>query len=920
MASTIHKDNNGTKKGLSRLMSFMTPTKPVEIETPNDPVNITDVGESSTGLIGLSSGQREMLLQSGISENEQEKNPQAVMGILKFIEGGSGIFKHENVWDKMAREDDNPDFQTSATPMPRRVPPPPRKAPLPPRKAQPPSQKAPTKPDAVTQPQPLPYRPVPIPSQTTSNATRSMPQRPKMAPAAPTAVIKAQPQPNPPATTPLQPTSNALDHPMSQRPKKVSTPPIVVVQPESEPNSPAPTPPPPVLSNAPNKSISQRPKIAPTAPSAVTLPQPQPQPQSFQLVPTPAQHLSNALDRSKPMEPQKVSAAPTAVMQPQPELDIPASTPPPPVLSNAPNNSISQRPKLVPNALTAVTEPQPQPQSQPSQPVLTPVQHPSYALDPSMSERPNKSPAADAEIERLNALSERTEKQQGPQGQTQSSVEQQQQPEKPNSDSSSSDLPFKNPVTVAKEAEQERPLSLSSPVALTRESEREPDRDRQQHERNQRREQHQNKYQQANRGEHERDPRDVAAAQLAAATAAAFDVHATQKIALTALNDREVKNKFLAMFQSDPKPVANLFQTLLDQDDLPSESRAHLARTLARLAKTSASYPDCLNLTMIRRTGTDPVAGGGFADVWKGYFDEKPVALKALRIFKQAVREKALKEFSHEAVIWRQLKHSNILPFYGVFRGDEHFDRLCLVSPWMDAGNVMDYLTVHPDSNRLSLLSDVAQGINYLHLFQPPIIHGDLKGANIFVSPSRTACVGDFGLARFRESHESTLATTTGNMTGTLRWQAPELLNIVEGESTRRSEQSDIYSFGCVCLELMTGKPPFSEIRNDGAVMLAISKGQIPHRPHENLNVIERGLDDTLWAFMQHCWTFDPALRPRIVQVTEYFQRHHDAARPGTVTIRQGVPVSSGQRDLPDPFVVDLSNLLTQLEGSEQFG
>ncbi|TDL21774.1 kinase-like protein [Rickenella mellea] len=382
------------------------------------------------------------------------------------------------------------------------------------------------------------------------------------------------------------------------------------------------------------------------------------------------------------------------------------------------------------------------------------------------------------------------------------------------------------------------------------------------------------------------------------------DMNVIQERLMTILNDRELRKNFLALCQTDPIPVANLFQALLDQDTLPSESRSRLARTLARLAKSSSCYPDCLILTTIRRTGTDPVAGGGFADVWKGYFSEKCVALKALRIYKQSVRESVLKEFTHEAVIWRQLKHPNILPFYGVFTGDKDFDRLCLVSPWMDAGNVIDYLSVHADSNRLSLLLDVAQGLKYLHQFQPPIIHGDLKGANIFVSPLRTACLGDFGLARFRDSQESTLGATTGGTTGTLRWQAPELLNIVEGASAHRSEQCDIYSFGCVCLELMTGKLPFSEIRLDGAVIMAIAKGQIPQRPIEN--VLERGLDDTLWALMEHCWKFDPALRPTIVQLVEYFQQRHGAERWVAETFEdtyEEVRASLGQYGFPDVWM-----------------
>ncbi|TDL21795.1 kinase-like protein [Rickenella mellea] len=687
------------------------------------------------------------------------------------------------------------------------------------------------------------------------------------------------------------------------------------MKPAPAPYRPAPTPQ-PVSPNVIYRPVSQS----------------QPQLQSLRSPPAPPQLASNTINnpmsqssgqfqsiRPAPAPPQALNAIDRSMSQSPGQFQPTRPAPAPPRASNAIDRSMSQRPNtpkkpleqinstslmerkqqqdpLLPQILPSIQ----QQQQQPQEPLATKGSLGASSKSPSLVAPAGVGPhERDRERQRAREHGPLQEKR-GAQILSQTDVQRQQT--EPILRSSSLHMPLKTPVALAGEGERE----------LERARERERDLDWQELERD---------HQKANRGDRQSEPPTAATAQSSPPATAAFDMNTIQRIAMTVLDDREVKKKFLAMSQSDPIPVANLFQTLLDQDDLPTQTRSQLARSLARLAKSSRCYPDCLTLTTIRRTGTDPVAGGGFADVWKGFFAEEPVALKALRIYKHSIREKALKEFSHEAVIWRQLKHPNILPFYGVFTGDEHFDRLCLVSPWMDAGNAIDYLNVHPDGNRLSLLSDVAQGLKYLHLFQPPIIHGDLKGANIFVSPSFTACLGDFGLARFRDSQESTLATTTGNMTGTLRWQAPELLNTVEGESTRRSEQCDIYSFGCVCLELMTGKPPFSEIRIDGAVMMAIAKGQIPQRPLEN--AIERGLDDTLWDLMQQCWNFDPALRPRIAQVAEYFQGHRGAARLGTVTIEdithRGVRVSSGQHGLPDRFVSDLSNLLNQVEGDVPF-
>ncbi|TDL14590.1 kinase-like protein [Rickenella mellea] len=291
---------------------------------------------------------------------------------------------------------------------------------------------------------------------------------------------------------------------------------------------------------------------------------------------------------------------------------------------------------------------------------------------------------------------------------------------------------------------------------------------------------------------------------------------------------------------------------------------------MSRLSKRSGCYPDCLILSDVERTGEHPVAGGGFADVWRGNSGGRLVALKALRIYGKPCREATFKEFCHEATIWRQLVHPNILPFYGVFKGDDSFDRLCLVSPWMDAGNVSTYLATHPNADRISLLADVTKGLDYLHFFVTPIVHGDLKGANIFVTSSLTACLGDFGLSHFKDSVDSTSGSTSGHATGTLRWQAPELFQRnCDGQDTRPSRESDSYSFGCVCLELMTDRPPFSEIRTDFAALAAIMEAKTPERP--SAEFAHRGLDDSLWAVIEKCWNRDPRLRPTSKDLVAHF-------------------------------------------------
>jgi p21-activated kinase 1 len=83
---------------LGGMFDFLAPSKRPEISTPYDPVHLTHVGfNSSTGeFTGLPKEWQQLLQESGISRSEQEKNPQAVMEIVKFYQEGRG-----DVWDKM---------------------------------------------------------------------------------------------------------------------------------------------------------------------------------------------------------------------------------------------------------------------------------------------------------------------------------------------------------------------------------------------------------------------------------------------------------------------------------------------------------------------------------------------------------------------------------------------------------------------------------------------------------------------------------------------------------------------------------------------------------------------------------------------------------------------------------------------------
>ncbi|KAF7333427.1 Protein kinase domain-containing protein [Mycena venus] len=259
------------------------------------------------------------------------------------------------------------------------------------------------------------------------------------------------------------------------------------------------------------------------------------------------------------------------------------------------------------------------------------------------------------------------------------------------------------------------------------------------------------------------------------------------------LQDTKSYKKLLTYRGAGAQNILDFLQDFLDLDAF-SIVKPSICKALLRLCRVSGLYPQCFALSGLEKVG-EQVAAGGFGDIWKGVIRGRSVCVKIMRLFQNADIQALLKEFGREALIWRQLCHPNLLPFFGVYYLD---NRLCLVSPWMEHGNVMQFLgKAPPGTNRLSLILDVALGLKYLHAQN--VVHGDLKAINILVTPSRRACIADFGLASIANAMTLRFTHSTANVKGgTARYQAPELL---QGESPSHFG-SDVYAFACVCYEV----------------------------------------------------------------------------------------------------------------------
>ncbi|KIJ63426.1 hypothetical protein HYDPIDRAFT_113435 [Hydnomerulius pinastri MD-312] len=283
-----------------------------------------------------------------------------------------------------------------------------------------------------------------------------------------------------------------------------------------------------------------------------------------------------------------------------------------------------------------------------------------------------------------------------------------------------------------------------------------------------------------------------------------------------------------------------------------------------------------LDLTgQIEGKGAFPTAIGIFSDVWKcDYTDsehrKRPIAVKTIRgqSDDESLQEKS-DTLRAEVERWKTLIHKNVLPVYGTTLG---FSPLpSLVCPWVDGGSLTGHLETHPDlpyKKRLEILSQVSEGLCYLHSRE--VMHGDLSGANVLVHTNGTAYLADFGLLPIVLEFRSApyLSTAIG---GAVRWAAPELFEVSEtGDDTKLqwTMRSDIYSFGSLMLQVLSGNIPYHEIKRDEQVLFAIAKGTKPPRPQNSR------VKDEHWAFIQQCWSsLEENRRPSAREISLFLER-----------------------------------------------
>ncbi|KAG1854798.1 kinase-like domain-containing protein [Suillus subalutaceus] len=287
------------------------------------------------------------------------------------------------------------------------------------------------------------------------------------------------------------------------------------------------------------------------------------------------------------------------------------------------------------------------------------------------------------------------------------------------------------------------------------------------------------------------------------------------------------------------------------------------------MSKQSTS--DLVDLTdRITRTSPFCSAGGGFGDIWRCALQtgatQDVVAVKAIRFQSGEVSASHEKALRRELEMWKILVHINILPLLGIARNFS--PSISMVSPWCENGSLAAYLQQHKGItvfDRLHLLQDVTSGLHYLHGI--PMVHGDLTPNNVLLNNDKRAVLTDFGLS-------SMLGDITGfsyverscAQPGAIRYSAPELLILTDSDTSIQPDiRSDVYSFGCLALKVLSGNEPWADVKHWRFIIIKVTDGHTQQRPTHSPVLDEH------WRLIQRCF-LQPDARPSTRDILKFLE------------------------------------------------
>ena len=246
------------------------------------------------------------------------------------------------------------------------------------------------------------------------------------------------------------------------------------------------------------------------------------------------------------------------------------------------------------------------------------------------------------------------------------------------------------------------------------------------------------------------------------------------------------------------------------------------------------------------------IGAGAFGEVYEASWRRSRIAVK--RLLCQKLTESARREFMAEMELMSNLRHPHIVRFLGACLEPLHMSilfELCATSLYDVLHVKRQSLTI---KYSIQVLKQVALGIFYLHQCKLPVLHLDLKSANVLLDEHGVAKVCDFGLSHIKKE----TAVITARM-GSPQWSAPEILR-----GKPHDESADTYSFGILLYEIMSCELPYRGVDTFQVVIGVITKMLArPELP------AECAFPQQLQELMRLCISEEPDDRPRLDRILD---------------------------------------------------
>ncbi|XP_062975592.1 serine/threonine-protein kinase A-Raf isoform X1 [Elgaria multicarinata webbii] len=254
-------------------------------------------------------------------------------------------------------------------------------------------------------------------------------------------------------------------------------------------------------------------------------------------------------------------------------------------------------------------------------------------------------------------------------------------------------------------------------------------------------------------------------------------------------------------------------------------------------------------VTTLKRIGT-----GSFGTVFKGRW-HGDVAIKILKVTNPTNEQ--VQAFKNEMQVLRKTRHVNILLFMGFMTRPS----FAIITQWCEGNSLYQHLHVQETPlemvQRIDVARQTAQGMDYLHAKN--IIHRDLKSNNVFLHEGLTVKIGDFGLATVKTRWSG--SQQVEQPSGSILWMAPEVIRMQDPNPY--SFQSDVYSYGVVLYELLSGTLPYSHINNRDQIIFMVGRGYLS----PDLSKVASNCPKAMRRLMGDCLKFKREERPLFPQI-----------------------------------------------------